>query len=112
MSEQKRYMDYGLETRRKNMEKKMQEIAQLKKEGFTTRDISEKLNLSVSTVSRLWKEYLLKCADSIDHILNLPWERIESSYRYYNMISPILNVSKTDFERLEVLSNSIKHEND
>ena len=27
------------------------------------------------------------------------------------MISPILNVSKTDFERLEVLSNTIKNEN-
>lgn len=111
MSEQKRYMDYGLETRRRNMEKIIQEIAQLKKEGFTTRDISEKLNLSVSTVSRLWKEYLLKCADSIDHILNLPWERIEASYRYYNMISSILNISKTDFNRLEILSSAIKHEN-
>ena len=111
MSKTKRYMDYGLETRRRNMEKKMQEIAHLKNEGFTTRDISEKLNLSVSTVSRLWKEYLLKCADSIDHILNLPWERIEASYRYYNMISPTLNVSKTDFDRLTVLSYSIKADN-
>lgn len=111
MSETKRYMDYGLETRRKNMANKMQEIAQLKKKGFSTKEISEELNLSVSTVSRLWKEYLLKCADSIDRILNLPWERIEASYRYYNMISPILAVSKTDFERLEVLSSSIKHEN-
>ena len=112
MSEPKRYMDYGLETRRKNMANKMQEIAQLKKKGFSTKEISEELNLSVSTVSRLWKEYLLKCADSIDHILNLPWERIEASYRYYNMISPILNVSKTDFERLAVLSSSIKHDNE
>ena len=108
MSETKRYMDYGLETRRKNMENKMQEIAQLKKKGFSTKGISEELNLSVSTVSRLWKEYLLKCADSIDCILNLPWERIEASYRYYNMISSILNISKTDFERLEVLSSSLK----
>lgn len=111
MSEPKRYMDYGLETRRKNMENKMQEIAQLKKKGFSTKEISEELNLSVSTVSRLWKDYLLKCSDSIDRILNLPWERIEASYSYYNMISPILNVSKTDFERLSVLSNAIKNEN-
>ena len=111
MSKTKRYMDYGLETRRKNMENKMQEIAQLKKKGFSTKEISEELNLSVSTVSRLWKEYLLKCADSIDHILNLPWKRIEASYKYYNMISPILNISKTDFERLEILSSAIKHEN-
>ena len=112
MSETKRYMDYGLETRRKNMENKMQEIAQLKKKGFSTKEISEELNLSGSTVSRLWKDYLLKCADSIDHVLNLPWERIEASYRYYNMISPILNVAKIDFERLAVLSSSIRHENE
>ena len=41
MSEPKRYMDYGLETRRKNMANKMQEIAELKKKGFSTKEISE-----------------------------------------------------------------------
>ena len=111
MSETKRYMDYGLETRRKNMENKMQKIAQLKKKGFSTKEISEELNLSVSTVSRLWKEYLLKCADSIDHVLNLPWERIRASYSYYNMISPTLGVSQTDFDRLSVLASALKNEN-
>ena len=54
----------------------------------------------------------LEMCSSIDQILNLPWEKIESTYKYYNMISPILNVYKTDFKRLEVLSNAIKHEND
>lgn len=107
----KRYMDYGLDARRRNMEKRMDEIAVLKKKGYSTKEISKELNLSVSTVSRLWKDYLLKCADSIDTILNLPWKRIEASYRYYNMISPILNVSQTDFDRLAVLSNSIKTDN-
>lgn len=111
MSEKKRYMDYGLEARRKNMEGRMQEIANLKKKGYSTKEISEALNLSVSTVSRLWKDYLLKCADSIDHILNLPWERIRASYSYYNMISPILGVSQTDFDRLSVLSSALKNEN-
>lgn len=107
----KRYMDYGLDARRRNMEKRMDKIALLKKKGYSTKEISEELNLSVSTVSRLWKDYLLKCADSIDTILNLPWERIEASYRYYNMLSPILNVSQTDFEKLRTLSCALKNEN-
>ena len=111
MSETKRYMDYGFEARRKNMEGRMQEIANLKKKGYSTKEISEALNLSVSTVSRLWKDYLLKCADSIDCILNLPWERIRASYSYYNMISPILGVSQTYFDRLSVLSSALKNEN-
>ena len=111
MSEKKRYMDYGLDARRKNMEKRMEEIASLKKKGYSTKEISEELNLSVSTVSRLWKDYLLKCADSIDHVLNLPWERIGASYSYYNMISPILGVSQSDFDRLSVLSCALKNEN-
>ena len=111
MSEKKRYMDYGLDARRKNMEKRMEEIASLKKKGYSTKEISEELNLSVSTVSRLWKDYLLKCADSIDHVLNLPWERIRASYSYYNMISPILGVSQSVFDRLSVLSCALKNEN-
>ena len=112
MSEKKRYMDYGLEARRKNMEGRMQEIANLKKKGYSTKEISDVLNLSVSTVSRLWKDYLLKCADSIDCcILNLPWERIRASYSYYNMISPTLGVSQTDFDRLSVLASALKNEN-
>ena len=64
MSEPKRYMDYGLETRRKNMANKMQEIAELKKKGFSTKEISE---VNIFTIQHRQYQRQHRCQFHLEH---------------------------------------------